>query len=182
MSLRLDKISVLVVEDILPMRTLMIAVLEALGVGKIYSADHGGSGFAEFKRHNPDIIITDWEMEPVSGFDMITKIRTDPTSTNKTVPIILITGYSAKTRVIQARDIGVTEFLTKPFTGQDLAKRISHIINKPRDFIETPQFFGPDRRRRKIDDYEGPMRREVDDTAQQDRKNSKEELWNIRIE
>lgn len=180
MSLRLDKISILVVEDIRPMRVLLTSVLEALGVGKIYTADHGGSGFAEFKKYNPDIIITDWEMEPVSGFDMILKIRNDPTSVNRMVPIILITGYSAKSRVIQARDVGVTEFLTKPFTGQDLAKRIAHIVNKPRDFVETPQFFGPDRRRRKIDDYEGPKRRDVDSSKK--KKDKGEELWNIHIE
>ncbi|MCB1550432.1 MAG: response regulator [Alphaproteobacteria bacterium] len=175
MSLKLDKISVLVVEDIHPMRNLIIGVLEALGVGKVYSAEHGGSGFAEFKKFNPDIIITDWEMEPVSGFEMIKNIRNDPSSTNKTVPIILITGYSAKNRVINARDVGVTEFLTKPFTGQDLAKRITHIINRPRDFVETPQFFGPDRRRRKIDEYEGPKRRQADD-------GQKNGSWDIHIE
>ncbi|OIN87812.1 MAG: response regulator [Alphaproteobacteria bacterium CG1_02_46_17] len=175
MALKLDKISVLVVEDIHPMRNLLIGVLEALGVGRIYKAEHGGSGFAEFKKYNPDIIITDWEMEPVSGFEMIHRIRNDPTSVNKTVPIILITGYSAKNRVIQARDMGVTEFLTKPFTGQDLAKRITHVINRPRDFVETPRFFGPDRRRRKIDDYEGPKRRQIDD-------GKKSDSWDIHVE
>ena len=175
MTLKLDKVSVLVVEDIAPMRNLIIGVLDALGVGKIYSAEHGGAGFAEFKKMNPDVIITDWEMEPVSGFEMIQKIRNDPTSVNKTVPIILITGYSAKSRVIQARDVGVTEFLTKRFTGQDLAKRIAHIINRPRDFIETYSFFGPDRRRRKIDDYEGPKRREIDESGKKDK-------WDINIE
>jgi len=176
MTLRLEKVSILVVEDIAPMRNLIIGVLEALGIGKINSAEHGGSGFALFKQLNPDIIITDWEMEPVSGFEMIHKIRNDPTSPNKTVPIILITGYSAKNRVIQARDIGVTEFLTKPFTGQDLAKRIAHIINRPRDFIETNNFFGPDRRRRKIDDYEGPKRRQRDESG------GKKDTWDINIE
>lgn len=174
MPLKLDKVSVLVVEDIAPMRNLIVGVLEALGIGNIHTAEHGGSGFSEYRRGNPDIIITDWEMEPVSGFEMIKKIRNDPTSPNKTVPIILITGYSAKTRVIEARDIGVTEFLTKPFTGQDLAKRITHIINKPRDFVETHSFFGPDRRRKKIDDYEGPKRRDAD--------GGPDSMWDVTIE
>lgn len=181
MPLKLEKISILVVEDITPMRNLMVGVLEALGVTRIYTADHGGSGYAEFKKLNPDIVITDWEMEPVSGFEMIQKIRTDSASPNKTVPIILITGYSAKNRVIEARDIGVTEFLTKPFTGNDLAKRIAHIINKPRDFVETNAFFGPDRRRRRIDDYSGPLKRGVD--AQSGSKEDKDKSsWDILIQ
>lgn len=176
MPLKLEKLCVLIVEDIIPMRKLIVGVLDALGVGKVITAEHGGSGFAEYKRCNPDIIITDWEMEPISGFEMIHKIRNDPTSPNKIIPIILITGYSSKSRVIQARDIGVTEFLTKPFTGHDLAKRIEHIINKPRDFVETPNFFGPDRRRRKIDDFGGPRKREADD---ENAGKKPEDPWNI---
>ncbi|HNQ91589.1 MAG TPA: response regulator [Alphaproteobacteria bacterium] len=179
MPLKLDKISVLVVEDIAPMRKLIVGVLEALEIGKIMTADHGGSGFRTFKNFNPDVIITDWEMEPISGFEMIQKIRSDPSSPNKTVPIILITGYSSKSRVVQARDIGVTEFLTKPFTGHDLTKRIEHIINKPRDFVETSSFFGPDRRRRKIDDYSGPSKRESDEG--QKPVSSKDIPWDIII-
>ena len=181
MPLKLDKVSVLVVEDIVPMRKLMVGVLEALGIKKIFTADHGGQGFSEYKKSNPDIIITDWEMEPVSGFEMIRRIRSDPNSPEKTVPIILITGYSSKGRVIEARDIGVTEFLTKPFTGQDLAKRIEHIINKPRDFVETPSFFGPDRRRRKIDDYEGPAKR-GSDSGSNKKAGGKDSNWDIIVE
>lgn len=60
------------------------------------------------------------------------------------VPIVLITGYSAWPRVEEARNAGVTEFLVKPFTANDLARRIAHVINSPRDFIETQDFWaGP---------------------------------------
>lgn len=160
MPLRLNKISILVVEDVVPMRKLMVSVLEEFGVGKIITADHGGTGFSQFQKHCPDIVITDWSMEPIDGLEMIKMIRTHSASPNRLVPIILISGYSAVPRVTSARDQGVTEFLTKPFTGNDLAKRIAHIINKPRDFVETEKFFGPDRRRRKGEDYAGPKRRE----------------------
>ena len=78
------------------------------------------------------------------------------------VPIIMMTGYSAMPRVSEARDCGATEFLVKPFSANDMARRIAYVINKPRDFIETEDFFGPDRRRRKIDNYRGPRRRDDD--------------------
>ena len=75
------------------------------------------------------------------------------------VPVILMTGYSAQPRIENARDLGVTEFLVKPFSASDLARRIAYVINKPRDFVDSEQFFGPDRRRRKDEDYGGPQRR-----------------------
>lgn len=162
MALRLDRINVLVVEDLKPMRDLIVGALEAFGIGHIVTANDGESGFAQFIKHTPDIVITDWMMEPVDGLELIQRIRKSPMSINRLVPIILITGYSAMSRVTRARDLGVTEFLTKPFTADDLAKRITHIINKPRDFVEAPNFFGPDRRRRKPDDYAGPRRREAE--------------------
>ena len=75
-------------------------------------------------------------------------------------PVILITGYSSIPRVNEARNAGVTEFLVKPFTAADISKRISHVINSPRDFVQAREYFGPDRRRRKGDDYSGPKRRD----------------------
>ncbi|MEM7680293.1 MAG: response regulator, partial [Pseudomonadota bacterium] len=58
--------------------------------------------------------------------------------------------------------MGTTEFLVKPFSANDLARRIAYVINKPRDFIETSDYFGPDRRRRVIENYSGPYRRSSD--------------------
>ena len=74
----------------------------------------------------------------------------------------MMTGFSSKIRVEQARDVGITEFLVKPFTSRDLYSRITQIIEKPRQFVDTGEFFGPDRRRRHIKDYEGPQKREAD--------------------
>ena len=144
------------------MLKLVTSVLDTLGVGKVYSAAEGDEGYTVFSKNNPDIVITDWHMQPISGIDLVKKIRNDKKSPNRTVPIVMMTGFSALPRVAQARDTGVTEFLVKPFSANDLARRIAYVINKPRDFIETPDYFGPDRRRRKIENYKGPFRRDSD--------------------
>lgn len=144
------------------MRKLVISVLDTLGVGRILTAADGDEGFDKFCQENPDIVIADWHMLPVSGIDLVKKIRKNNNSPNKMVPIIMMTGYSAMPRVSEARDCGATEFLVKPFSANDMARRIAYVINKPRDFIETEDFFGPDRRRRKIDNYRGPRRRDDD--------------------
>lgn len=162
------------------MRDLIVSVLEAFGVGAVHVANNGREGYQKFLQYNPDIVITDWQMHPVNGIELIEKIRLDPSSPNRMVPIVLVTGYSAVTRVLQARDRGVTELLIKPFTASDLAKRLSHVINKPRDFVEAaPVYVGPDRRRRASDDYSGPRRRKVEanDIAMTPRENG--ESWEI---
>lgn len=164
MSFKFENLSVLIVEDTVPMRKLVTSVLDTLGVGTIYTANNGENGYELFCKENPDIIITDWHMIPMSGIELVNKIRNSPDSVNKTVPIIMMTGYSAMPRVSEARDSGATEFLVKPFSANDLARRIAYVINKPRDFIETEDFFGPDRRRRKMDDFKGLHKRSEDKT------------------
>jgi CheY-like chemotaxis protein len=162
MAFDFKKLSVLVVEDTGPMRELIVSVLETLGVGKIYTAPDGERGFEQFCRQQPDIVIADWHMEPVNGIDLTLQIRKDAMSPNRMAPVVLVTGYSALVRVAQARDAGVTEFMVKPFSANDMAKRIAYVINKPRDFIDCKTYFGPDRRRRKDPTYRGPLRRKED--------------------
>ncbi len=168
MAFDFKKLSILVVEDTTPMRKLLASVLEAMEVGLIYTASDGGVGYEQVKKFNPDIVIADWHMVPVNGIELTKEIRTNTLSPNRMVPVILITGYSAMSRVAEARDAGVTEFLVKPFSANDLAKRIAYVINKPRDFIDAAAYFGPDRRRRENSDYKGPFRRNED--RQEDRK------------
>ncbi|MBX2834504.1 MAG: response regulator [Micavibrio sp.] len=162
MAFNFQRLSVLVVEDTVPMQKLVVAVLETLGVGTVYRAENGEDGFRVFCNSNPDIVLADWHMEPMSGIQMVDKIRSSDKSPNKMVPIVMMSGYSAFQRVSQARDAGVTEFLVKPFSASDLARRIAYVINRPRDFIEAPAYFGPDRRRRASEDYEGDLKRAED--------------------
>lgn len=162
MAYKFERLSVLLVEDTEPMRKLLVHVLKTLGVGHIVQANSGKRGFEVFCKEKPDIIICDWLMDDMDGLALVEKIRTDARSPNQLVPIIMITGYSALSRVETARDTGTTEFLVKPFSAADLAKRIGHVISKPRDFVEVGDYFGPDRRRRKNDAYKGPLRRDSD--------------------
>ena len=156
MAFQFSKLKILVVEDINPMRQLFVSVLRTLGIGTIEEANNGEEAFKKFVKGNHDIILTDWMMAPGDGLELTHKIRHSALSPNKMAPIILITGYSAWSRVETARDNGVTEFLIKPFTANDIAKRLAYVITSPRDFIETTNFFGPDRRRRVDPEFNGP--------------------------
>ena len=161
MLMNFSKLSVLVVEDLAPMQRLLGDIIKTLGVGKIYTAANGNEGYKTYASKQPDMIVTDWHMPGVDGLELIEKIRKDPDSPHRNIPIIMVSGLNASARITKARDIGVSEYLIKPFNAQDLAKRISHIVNQPRDFIITPEFTGPDRRRveTKNEDFKGKPRR-----------------------
>jgi two-component system chemotaxis response regulator CheY len=162
MSYQFQKITVLVVEDNQPMLEVTKALLLTFGVGNVVTAQNGEVGFKRFCEFNPDIVIADWMMKPMDGITLTKKVRTDPLSPNPYVPVILMTGFSEKRRVFQARDAGVTEFLVKPFNARDLYRRIAQLIERPRQFVRSEDFFGPDRRRGSSEAYTGPLRRESD--------------------
>lgn len=163
MTYKFEKASVLVVDDMQPMLALTSSLLKIFGFKDIHSANNAERAFDIFCRYSPDLVVTDWQMEPYDGMELVQKIRKEPASPNPYVPIILMTGYSAEMRVMKARDTGITEFLVKPFTANDLYTRIEQIIEKPRKFVDAENFFGPDRRRKR-GEYEGPERRDGRDT------------------
>ena len=164
MAYELHKISVLVVEDNQPMLDITKSLLLTFGIGHVVGAQNGEQGFDRFCEYNNDIIIADWMMKPMDGISFTRLVRNDAQSPNPYVPIILMTGFSERRRVIQARDAGVTEFLVKPFNAKDLYRRLVQVIERPRQFVRAPDFFGPDRRRKRVHTgrYEGPFRRDAD--------------------
>ncbi|MBL4804362.1 MAG: response regulator [Alphaproteobacteria bacterium] len=164
MAYDFSDVSVLIVEDNQPMVDLLKSLLEAYGITDVHSAKDGDAGFELFKKELPDLILSDWMMKPVDGISFTRRVRNDVSSPNKFVPVILMTGFSEKRRVMQARDAGVTEFLVKPFNARDLYRRIVQIIERPRQFVRSEDFFGPDRRRKRESSYTGPKRREEDDS------------------
>lgn len=144
------------------MRTLLRALLQSLGVRRVLEAADGAAGFLALRDHKPDIVLTDLSMKPIDGIEFTRKIRLGNDSPSPLVPIIMVTGHTEKARVMAARDAGVSEFLAKPITMQNLQSRLTEIIERPRPFVHCAAYFGPDRRRRKAEDYQGPWRRHDD--------------------
>jgi len=155
----LSQVKILIVEDMQPMLALTTSILGVFGFKNVYGAKNVEEGYKLFCQYKPDLVITDWLMEPMDGIDLIRMIRKNEDSPDPFVPIILMTGYSDQPRVESARDSGVTEFLMKPYSARDMYARIVQIIEKPRQFVDTGEFFGPDRRRRKNFSFTGRNRR-----------------------
>lgn len=159
MAYSLDELQILLVEDNIHMRALIRAMLQAFGIRGIRDANNGEQAIEEMRQYTPDIVITDWVMEPVDGIALTRYIRSDDSSPDNFMPVIMVTGHTQEWRVLQARDAGVTEFLAKPVSGEALYQRIQTVIDKPRPFVRTVDFFGPCRRRQNWSEYVGPDRR-----------------------
>lgn len=169
MAYDFSQVKILVVEDMPPMLTLTLSLLTMFGFRDSEGAKSVAEGFDLFRKHKHNLIITDWQMEPLNGLDFIKMVRRDPNSPDRLVPIILMTGFSDKEKVEAARDAGATEFLMKPYTAKDMYARITQIIERPRQYVEAGDFFGPDRRRRS-DGFNGPDRRAPRDKTPPDEK------------
>ncbi|MBY0431421.1 MAG: response regulator, partial [Rhodospirillales bacterium] len=77
-------------------------------------------------------------------------IRTAKDSANPMVPVIVLSGETRLTKVMAARDAGMTEFLAKPISAKTFYARLLSALEKPRPFVKALSYFGPDRRRREI--------------------------------
>ncbi len=156
---RFDKLKMLVVDDNQHMRKLVITIMQAFGTTQIAEAPSGEKALAMLREFNPDVIILDWQMDGMSGIEFAKSLRTSQTTPNPFVPIIMLTGHTSIEHVRAARDAGINEFLAKPVSVKGIMTRLVSVIEHPRPFVRTTAYFGPCRRRRAADAYQGPERR-----------------------
>jgi len=159
MAYNLAQLKVLVVDDNEQMRDLLKTLLEVVGITRVRMAPDARIGWEMLKNFNPDLLLTDWNMPPTNGIDFVKRVRADKDSPNPYLPVILLTAYTERYRVEEARDAGVSEFLAKPISAKSLFDRINSIVEDRRSFIVTPTYFGPDRRRHDDPNFTGPDRR-----------------------
>lgn len=165
--MRYGLLKILLVDDNHHMRVLLGEILRAIGVKDIFEANDGAEGLQMMRNHPIDIVMTDLSMQPLDGIDFVRLLRNSPDSPNQMAPVIMITGHSTMQRVNEAREAGVNEFLAKPLTARGVIERISQVVEHPRPYVRTGDYFGPDRRRRTDPAYSGPLRRSGDPKAQQ---------------
>ncbi len=161
--MKLDVLKILLVDDNHHMRVLLTEILRAIGVRHVFEAADGAEALQALRANAIDIVMTDLAMQPLDGIDFVRLLRNSPDSPNPMVPVIMITGHSTMRRVAEARDVGVTEFLSTPVTARGVIERIGRVVDYPRPFIRSGDYFGPDRRRRDDANYAGPYRRAADE-------------------
>ena len=114
----MNKPNILVVEDDAPVRNLITTTLKAHDY-KYITAKNGASAILEASSHNPDIVLLDLGLPDMDGVEIIKKIRTW-----SNMPIIVISARSEDTDKIEALDAGADDYLTKPFSVEELLARL----------------------------------------------------------
>ncbi len=149
-------------------------LLRELGTGRVETAKDGveaieimraGAGSPTAIQIHFDLVISDLMMVPIDGLLLLKWIRESKDSPDRFMPFILMSGAADEDNVQRARDQGVSEILAKPFSAGSVAKRLLEVIDNPRQFVATPNYFGPDRQRQRKDFMGGNKRGTEQDDA-----------------
>jgi CheY-like chemotaxis protein len=157
-----ENLRALIVEDNGHIRTLLRNLLNSIGIKEVMEAPDGAGAVLLLQDRKCDLVLSDMAMAPMDGIEFTRRIRNGETGANPYIPIIMVTGHTERHRVEMARDAGVTEFMAKPVTAQNLYSRLAEIVERPRAFVRSEDYFGPDRRRKIRENYAGPWRRSDD--------------------
>jgi len=156
-------LKILLVEDNQHMRAIVLAILKGSGMRDVREARDGAEALEILRQFPADIALVDFNMSPIDGVEFTRMLRNASDSSNPYLPVVMITGHSERSRVVEARDAGVNEFVVKPLTARALLSRLDSVIMRPRPYIRClGGYFGPDRRRKGDDTYKGPYRRATD--------------------
>jgi len=141
-QLDLAALTFLVVDDSAYMRAILRTMLQGFGARRIVEAEDGAAGLEAMERSNPDILILDWVMPILDGAEMVRMIR-QPKNPFAYIPIIMVTGHTERSRIMEARRLGIHELLCKPISAKLLYQRIANVVLNPRDFVKSANYFGP---------------------------------------
>jgi len=153
--------SVLVVDNSPFTRKLAVQMLRSFGFGFIRQENNAKSALQTYCDQDIILVFVETTLEENSGIDVIKSIRTSDESPNTVVPILATCGHPVFDRISKVRDAGATEMIAKPFSPNHVLDRILYMVERPREYVRSDDFFGPDRRRNISDEYKGEERREA---------------------
>jgi len=117
---------VLVVDDYKTMIRIIRNLLKQLGFTDVDEAADGSEALAKMKDRNYGLVISDWNMEPMTGYQLLKEVRSDDLL--KPTPFILVTAESKTENVIAAKKAGVNNYIVKPFNAATLKSKIEAVI------------------------------------------------------
>ncbi len=120
-------IKILVVDDFATMRRIIKGTLRQIGFTNIIEADDGDVALERLKDNKVGLILADWNMPNMTGFDLLKAVRSDESL--NAIPFIMVTAEGQKDNVVEAVKAGVSNYLIKPFTPEDLKEKIEKALN-----------------------------------------------------
>jgi two-component system chemotaxis response regulator CheY len=119
---------ILIVDDYRTMLRIIRNLLQQLRFSNIDEATDGGAALTRMRERRYGLVISDWNMQPVTGLELLREVRADPQLAD--TPFIMITAESKTENVIAARDAGVSNYIVKPFNAETLRAKIASVLGE----------------------------------------------------
>lgn len=117
---------VLIVDDYKTMLRIIHNLLKQLGFNNVDEATDGAQALAKMRSKNYGLVISDWNMEPMTGYELLKEVRADDHL--KATPFIMVTAESKTDNVVAAKKAGVNNYIVKPFNAATLKTKIQAVI------------------------------------------------------
>ena len=118
--------SILIVDDYKTMLRIIRNLLKQLGFNNVDEATDGSMALQKLRDKDYGLVISDWNMEPMTGIQLLREVRAD--SKLKNLPFIMITAESKTENVVAAKAAGVNNYIVKPFNAATLKQKIASVI------------------------------------------------------
>jgi len=123
----IDKsMNILVVDDYKTMLRIIRNLLKQIEYNNVEDATDGAEALAKLRSGNFGLVISDWNMEPMSGLQLLQEVRAD--SRLKNLPFIMVTAESKAENVVAAKQAGVSNYIVKPFNAETLKEKIDKVL------------------------------------------------------
>ncbi len=113
---------ILIVDDYKTMLRIIRNLLKQLGFDNVDEATDGSTALQRLKEKNYGLVISDWNMEPMTGLQLLREVRND--AKLKHIPFVMVTAESKTENVIAAKEAGVTNYIVKPFNAETLKQKL----------------------------------------------------------
>jgi len=117
---------ILIVDDYATMIRILRNLLGQLGFVNVDDASDGSGALTKLRARKYRLVISDWNMEPMTGYDLLREMRADPALA--ATPFIMVTAESKTENVIAAKKAGVNNYIVKPFNAQTLQNKIEAVF------------------------------------------------------
>jgi two-component system chemotaxis response regulator CheY len=119
---------ILIVDDYKTMLRIISNLLKQLGFSNVEEATDGAMALGKLRERNYGLVISDWNMEPMTGLQLLKEVRADERL--KGVPFIMVTAESKTENVVAAKAAGVNNYIVKPFNAETLKKKLETVIGE----------------------------------------------------
>jgi two-component system chemotaxis response regulator CheY len=121
-----QNMAILIVDDYKTMLRIIRNLLRQLGFNNVDEASDGATALQKLRRGEFGLVISDWNMEPMTGLQLLKEVRTD--AKLKSLPFIMVTAESKTENVIAAKKAGVNNYIVKPFNAATLKQKMTAVI------------------------------------------------------